>query len=72
MTHGSGHGIGLDIHKPPLLDMKGPELLVGDALTVEPGLYRRHIGGVCVEDMVVVSKDGCINMNTLSEDMTWS
>ncbi len=72
MTHGSGHGVGLDVHEPPLLDMKGPELLVGDALTIEPGLYRRDLGGVRVEDMVVVTEDGCINLNELSESLTWS
>lgn len=72
MTHGSGHGIGLDVHEPPLLDMKGPELLVGDALTIEPGLYRRDMGGVRVEDMVVVTDDGCINLNSLSEELTWN
>ena len=72
MTHGSGHGIGLDVHEPPLLDMKGPELLVGDALTIEPGLYRRDLGGVRVEDMVVVTKEGCTNLNTLSEELTWN
>lgn len=71
MTHGSGHGIGLDVHEPPLLDRKGPALLVGDALTIEPGLYRRDLGGVRVEDMVIVTADGCVNLNTLSEELTW-
>lgn len=72
MPHGTGHGIGLDVHEPPLLDMKGPELVVGDALTIEPGLYRRDLGGVRVEDMVIVTPDGCENLNALPEGLDWS
>lgn len=72
MTHGTGHGIGLDVHEPPLLDKGGPVLLAGDALTIEPGLYSRAVGGVRVEDMVVVTDDGCENLNTLPEGLTWN
>lgn len=72
MTHGTGHGIGLDVHEPPLLDMKGPALIVGDALTIEPGLYRRDLGGIRVEDMVIVTADGCENLNALPEGLAWS
>jgi Xaa-Pro aminopeptidase len=71
MTHGTGHGVGLDVHEPPLLDVNGPELLLGDVLTIEPGLYRRDLGGVRVEDMVVVTADGCVNLNTLPEGLQW-
>jgi len=71
MTHGTGHGIGLDVHEPPLLDFKGPPLVIGDALTVEPGLYCRAIGGVRVEDLVIVTRDGCDNLNTLPEGLEW-
>jgi Xaa-Pro aminopeptidase len=71
IPHGTGHGIGLDTHEPPLLDRNGPELLVGDVVTIEPGLYSRVIGGVRVEDMVLVTDDGCINFNTLPEGLTW-
>jgi Xaa-Pro aminopeptidase len=71
MTHGTGHGIGLDVHEPPLLDFKGPALVRGDALTVEPGLYGRAHGGCRVEDMVVVTDDGCDNLNTLFEGLDW-
>lgn len=71
MTHGTGHGIGLDVHEPPLLDMKGPALVRGDALTIEPGLYGRTYGGVRVEDMVIVTDTGCDNLNTLPEGLDW-
>ena len=72
MVHGTGHGIGLDVHEPPLLDIKGPALIEGDALTIEPGLYCRAIGGVRVEDMVVVTADGCENLNRLPTGLTWA
>lgn len=71
MTHGTGHGIGLEVHEPPLLDMKGGALVKGDALTIEPGLYEEGLGGVRVEDMVVVTEDGCINFNKLPETLIW-
>lgn len=71
MTHGTGHGIGLEVHEPPLLDFKGPELLNGDVLTIEPGLYCKAIGAVRLEDMVVVKNDGCENLNQLPESLDW-
>ena len=72
MTHGTGHGIGLDVHEPPLLDKGGPELLLGDAVTIEPGLYTKSLGGIRLEDMVVVTEDGCENLNRLPEHLDWS
>ena len=71
MPHGTGHGIGLDVHEPPLLAVGGPPLIKGDALTVEPGLYCRAHGGVRVEDMVIVTNHGCVNLNTLPEWLEW-
>lgn len=72
MVHGTGHGIGLEVHEPPLLDRKGPPLVKGDALTIEPGLYCKAIGGVRVEDMVIVTADGCDNLNRLPTGLTWA
>ena len=71
MPHGTGHGIGLDVHEPPLLDRNGATLLAGDVVTIEPGLYSQALGGVRIEDMVLVTKDGCENFNTLPEGLTW-
>lgn len=72
MVHGTGHGIGLDVHEPPLLDKGGPPLVVGDAVTIEPGLYCAEIGGIRVEDMVIVQAQGCLNLNRLPEGLDWS
>ena len=71
MVHGTGHGIGLEVHELPLLDFGGPEILCGDALTIEPGLYSRAIGGIRVEDMVIVQEDGCRNLNRLPVGLDW-
>ena len=70
MPHGTGHGIGLDVHEPPLLDKGGPELFAGDAVTIEPGLYNGR-GGIRVEDMVVVRDGACENLNKLPEGLVW-
>jgi Xaa-Pro aminopeptidase len=72
MTHGTGHGIGLEVHEPPLLDRNGPPLVVGDCLTIEPGLYCRALGGIRVEDMVLVTQEGCENFNSLPEGLNWA
>jgi len=72
ITHGTGHGVGLGVHEPPLLDLKGPELVTGDAITIEPGLYRADLGGVRVEDLVVVTDDGCEDLNHLPEGLHWT
>ncbi len=72
MTHGTGHAVGLDVHEPPLLDFGGPELIVGDCLTIEPGLYCRAIGGVRVEDMVITTTDGCLHLNSLHSGLDWT
>lgn len=72
MVHGTGHGVGLEVHEPPLLDRGGPVLVAGDAVTVEPGLYSKAIGGLRLEDLVVVTDDGCINLNQLPEQLTWA
>jgi Xaa-Pro aminopeptidase len=72
MVHGTGHGVGLEVHEPPLLDKGGPLLVVGDALTVEPGLYCKALGGLRLEDLVIATQDGCENLNQLSEELTWA
>ena len=60
--HGTGHGLGLDIHEPPRISKMGAVLKSGYVVTVEPGLYYLDAGAVRIEDLVVVTPTGCRNL----------
>jgi Xaa-Pro aminopeptidase len=65
-THGTGHGVGLDIHEPPRLSPLGEEVLQeGMVVTVEPGIYIPGWGGVRIEDMVLVGSAGPCMLTTI-------
>jgi Xaa-Pro aminopeptidase len=58
--HSLGHGVGLEVHELPYLGQIARDTLVaGDVLALEPGTYRRGFGGVRLEDLVLVTEDGC-------------
>ena len=67
--HGTGHGLGLKIHEAPSLGLRGGKLQAGHVVTVEPGLYYRGLGGVRVEDTVVVRDGGIENLTTFPKDL---
>jgi Xaa-Pro aminopeptidase len=56
--HGLGHGVGLEVHEKPALSRTGDDLVPGDVVTLEPGLYRAGYGGVRLEDILLVTDDG--------------
>ncbi len=67
--HGTGHGLGLEVHELPSLGKLDNELKPGDVVTVEPGLYDPRIGGVRLEDVVVIEEAGIRNLNALPKDL---
>ena len=74
-SHGTGHGVGLEIHEDPRVTWSSAATLAaGHVVTVEPGVYLPEHGGVRIEDTVVVTADGCRPLTHASKDRdlrTW-
>ncbi len=68
--HGTGHGVGVEIHEEPRLSPKSEHILhTGNVVTVEPGIYLPGKFGVRIEDMAIITDDGCINLTTSPKEL---
>jgi Xaa-Pro aminopeptidase len=66
--HGTGHGLGLEIHEAPRMGATSTgKLKAGQVVTVEPGLYYPGIGGVRLEDVAVVQRNGARNLTRMEK-----
>jgi Xaa-Pro aminopeptidase len=68
--HSLGHGVGLEVHELPSMGRTGQDLVPGDVITIEPGLYRAGYGGLRLEDIVLVTKDGYEVITQYPYDLT--
>ena len=68
--HSLGHGVGLEVHELPSMGRTGQDLVPGDVVTIEPGLYRSGYGGLRLEDIVLVTQDGYEVLTQYPYDLT--
>lgn len=69
-VHRTGHGLGLEVHEPPyIVAGKNLPLLPGTTLTIEPGIYLEGVGGVRIEDDVLVTETGGHSLTTFGRDL---
>jgi Xaa-Pro aminopeptidase len=68
--HGLGHGVGLDVHEAPRLSRESTDTLAaGNVVTVEPGIYLEGLGGIRIEDLVIVGEDGPEVLTSFTKDL---
>lgn len=69
-VHGTGHSLGIDVHEGPYLNKVSQEILEpGNVITIEPGLYYSELGGIRIEDDILVTEEGYINLTKYSKEM---
>ncbi len=70
-AHGTGHGVGMEVHEQPNTNKGNVNPLpVNAVVTVEPGIYKENVGGVRIEDTIVITEDGCVILTDYPKELT--
>jgi Xaa-Pro aminopeptidase len=68
--HGLGHGAGVEVHEAPTLRPESTDVLeAGNTVSVEPGIYVPGVGGVRIEDLVLVTGNGCERLTQFPKEL---
>lgn len=68
--HGLGHGLGIDVHEMPSVSQRGEMMLVPESVvTIEPGIYIENLGGVRIEDDIILKENGCEIINKSRKEL---
>lgn len=68
--HALGHGVGIDIHEFPRLGINSEDILLPNmVVTVEPGIYIEGLGGIRIEDLIVIKEDGIVNLTNFNKNI---
>jgi Xaa-Pro aminopeptidase len=69
-AHGLGHGVGMEIHEQPTMRPESEDVLAVDGVvTVEPGIYHPGLGGIRIEDLVIIGENGPEVLTTFTKDL---
>ena len=69
-NHGTGHGLGLEIHTSPRFSPQSKDVLsINNVMTIEPGIYLAGWGGVRIEDDIIITSEGCEILNKTTKDL---
>lgn len=71
-VHGTGHGVGMEVHELPNVNSSNKNnFITNNVVTIEPGIYKKGVGGVRIEDTIVIKENGCLVLTNTSKELEY-